>query len=534
MTCENGVWTRFFEPPSDTWRTFGQTLLEGMKRVPKHVGQIDGLTGEEDTYGSMTDRAVRCALFLRKSGVKPGDFIGISTHNHLDTFVPVLAAILTGVIFHPWWDVNLDDDMVKYFLELGEPKVMFVNEKVSGITQRVIDNLGTSTKVVVFGDSPGRTSLHQVLKEQDPEDVINFKCTIIEDIEQPGVMICTSGSTGYPKGVLHSYGWLEKASHIAPDKYVVNSIILWFSEISWISAIGSTISLLRNRSTAVIYSRPTVEVFCQLVERFKINCLVISTGTANHLYKLKNIGEYDFSSVRYVIFGGGGINREVDDNMRKIFPTADLNFGYGMTELGVIVRREDSPEKLCCCGKVRENCQIKIVDIDSGDTLGTNKEGEIYLKSPYMILRYHKDPNSTAESIDTQGWYHSGDFGYIDKDGDLFVIDRLKEFIKYKIIMPVAPLVVEKIILDHPNVVEAGVVGKPDLIDLELPMAFITTRPGSNVTEEEIMKHVEENLPDHMRLRGGVKILDKMPMTPSGKIQKKILREMAKSLATAP
>ncbi|XP_015119176.1 4-coumarate--CoA ligase 1 [Diachasma alloeum] len=530
VTCENGVWTRIIEPPGDSWQTFGQTLLERMKEVPKRVGQIDGLTGEEDTYASMWDRAVRCALWLRKQGVKPGDFIGISTHNHLDTFVPVLAAIFTGVVFHPWWDVNLDDDMVKYFLELGEPKVVFVSEKVAETVQKVIDDLGRTTKVVVFGDSPGWVTLHDVLREQDPEDVNNFECTRIEDIKQPAVMICTSGSTGYPKGVLHSYFWLEKCSYIAPDKYVANSINFWFSEICWISGIGCTLSLLRNCATAVIYSRPTIDIVCALVEKYKINNLIIGAATANHLYKLEGIENYDLSSVKYVIFGGGGVSEEVDKNMLRIFPTADLSLGYGMTEMGVIVRREDAPKKFSCCGKIRENCQMKLVNVDSGETVGLNDQGEICFKSPYMMLRYHKDPKSTAEVIDKEGWYHSGDLGYVDADGDLFVIDRLKEVIKYKQILPVPPLVVERVILEHPDVSEAGVVAKPDLMDVERPMAFITTRAGSKVTEEEIIKHVEDNLPDHMRLRGGVKILEKMPITPSGKISKKLLRAMAQSL----
>ncbi|XP_063978841.1 uncharacterized protein LOC135163377 [Diachasmimorpha longicaudata] len=534
VTCENGVWTRIIEPPGDTWQAFGQTLLERMKKVPQRVGQIDGLTSEEDTYASMLDRAVRCALWLRKQGVKPGDFIGICTRNHLDTFVPVLAAIFTGVVFHPWWDVNLTDDMVKYFLELGEPKVVFVSDMLAETVQQVIHNLGRSTKVVVFGDCSAGVTLHDVLREQDPKDVNNFVCTRIEDARQPAVMICTSGSTGYPKGVLHSYAWLEKCSHIAPDKYVVNSIIFWFSEICWISAIGSTMSLLRNCSTAVIYSRPTIETLCETVEKYKINCLIIGVATANQFYKLKGVEHYDLSSIKYVIYGGSGISEEVDMNMKRIFPTADLSLAYGMTEMGVIVRRDDAPKKYTCCGRIRENCQLKIVDLDSGQTVGPNEQGEICLKSPYMILRYHKDPKSTKEIIDQEGWYHSGDLGYIDADGDLFVIERLKEVIKYKTVLPVPPLVVERVLLEHPDINEAGVVAKPDLQDLELPMAFVTVRAGSQITEEKIVKYVEDNVPDHMRIRGGVKILEKMPVTPSGKISKKLLREIARATANEP
>ncbi|XP_063978842.1 uncharacterized protein LOC135163378 [Diachasmimorpha longicaudata] len=532
VSCENGVWTRGIDPPGTSWQKFGGTLLNHMKNAPEHVGQIDGNTGEEDTYASMSDRAIRCALWLKKQGLKAGDCIGICTDNHLNTITPLLAAIFSGIVFHPWWDMLLDDDMVKYFLRLTEPKVLFLKKEVSALVQRSINDLHLEIKIVIFESSENQLSLQDILMEQNSEEVEHFECTKIEDINQPGIMLCTSGSTGYPKCVVHSYNWLEKCINIFPKEKPTEWISLCFSKICWIAAIALFLDAIRNHGTVVLNSVFTAENGCRLIEKYKITFMTMTAAIANQFYKTENIKTRDLSSLRYVIYGGACVSERVDRHLAEIFPNAYVSLSYGSTEIGICLRRSKPARKFCSSGRVERNLQVKVVDIETGKTCGENEKGEIYIKAPQMkIFHYHKDVEGTQKVLDSEGWYHSGDIGYHDADGDFFIIDRLKEVIKYKITFPVMPCAVEEVILKHPDVIEVAVVAKPHVYDVEQPMAFITLRAGSKVTEEEVLQLVRDNLPDHMRLRGGVKILDIMPHVVSGKISRKQLREMAKALA---
>ncbi|XP_011297884.1 4-coumarate--CoA ligase 1 [Fopius arisanus] len=527
---DSGVWTGCIDPPGDSRRTLGRILLSCMRNRPEHVGQIDGDTGEEDTYASMSDRAVRCALWFNKQNLKSRDCIAICTDNHLNTVVPVLAAIFTGIIFHPWWDMNLDQDTVRHFLKLGEPKVVFIDEEISEVVEKVIDDLGMETKIVTFQDAPRGNSLQAILKEQELEEVERFDCTDIEDANQPGIFMCTSGSTGYPKCVVQSYNWLEKCLDIFPEESTSDNTILWFSKISWTAAVAGNLGAIRHSATVILNKSGTVNAACAITEKYKIKCMVMTTAIASELFRREE-RSHDLSSVKYVIYGGSTVTENLDSSLRTLFPNACLVLAYGATEVGICLRRRESSKKFGSSGRVQKNFQIKVVDPETGRTCGKNERGEIRVRAPNVMFHYHKDPESTQKVVDSDGWYCSGDFGYYDADGDFFIIDRLGDVIKYKIILPVVPSVVENVILKYPGVSDAAVVAKPDALDVEQPMAFVTINAGYNVTETAIIKFVEDHLPDHMKLRGGVKILEKMPRVHSGKISRKCLREMAKAFA---
>ncbi|CAG2057288.1 unnamed protein product, partial [Timema podura] len=169
-----------------------------------------------------------------------------------------------------------------------------------------------------------------------------------------------------------------------------------------------------------------------------------------------------------------------------------------------------------------------ILDLVTGKTVGPNKEGELCFKGTQIMKGYYGDSKATSECFDKEGYFHTGDVGYYDTDGYFFIMDRIKELIKYKAFQ-VAPAELEAILLKHPSIEDAAVVGVPDEVSGELPKAFVVKKQGIDVIEEEIVKFVAGQVSPHKKLRGGVTFVDSIPKTSSGKILRRELRDSTKS-----
>ena len=178
-------------------------------------------------------------------------------------------------------------------------------------------------------------------------------------------------------------------------------------------------------------------------------------------------------------------------------------------------------------GEALKGVYVKVID-EFGRTLGPDQPGELCFKGDRIMKGYINDPNATSEAIDKDGWLHSGDIGYYDEDKQFYIVDRLKELIKYKAFQ-VPPAEVEALLLSNPKVKDCGVIGIPDEESGELPMAFVVKQLGTNLTEQDVAKFVEENASKPKWLRGGVKFIDEIPRNPSGKILRRELRDLFKS-----
>lgn len=164
--------------------------------------------------------------------------------------------------------------------------------------------------------------------------------------------------------------------------------------------------------------------------------------------------------------------------------------GYGMTELSIVISLTDRDmKKPDSVGYLVPGASCKVIDPKTSDSLGPRKIGELCFSGGHVMLGYRNDRKATEETIDKDGWLHTGDLGYYDEDGDLFIVDRLKELIKYKGFQ-VSPSEIESLLLSHPAVSDAAVVGKPDPDAGELPVAFVVKSPLSKITAVEISNYV--------------------------------------------
>ncbi|KAK3588255.1 hypothetical protein CHS0354_021509 [Potamilus streckersoni] len=277
--------------------------------------------------------------------------------------------------------------------------------------------------------------------------------------------------------------------------------------------------------TIVIMSKFTIEEYYILIQTHKASLIHIVPPVAVMIVNSPLLDKYDLSSVRHVMCGAAALKTVVEIKLKERLNLDCIYQGYGMTEMGVSHANTDTFYKMGSCGKALRGVEVKIEDPKTKVILGANLRGEICIKGPQVMLGYLGRPDANREIFDKEGWLHTGDVGYVDEDGFLFIVDRLKEIIKYKG-NQVPPAYLEDILLKHPGVKDAAVVGVPDAHAGELPKAFVVRNDGmNNVDEQQIFDFVEDRVPPYMKLRGGVEFIREIPKNPTGKILRRKLRE---------
>ncbi|XP_047362961.1 4-coumarate--CoA ligase 1-like isoform X1 [Vespa velutina] len=519
------------EPLSTEYTNVGKLLLDKMKARPDFVGQLDIITEKTYTFAEMIDRIVKCALWLRQEGIKTNDVVAVCAPNIMDSFAPFFATFCVGAIFTPW-NPAMDIREARYFMKLSGAKIVFADENsVRTILEAAkLDN--NNIKVVVFGKASNVLSFAKVLEGHSKSEVENFECAQIDNIHDTAALLYSSGTTGLPKGVTISHFALL-CNLIISNNIRTDGIPFWVSSYFWISGVLLTLSCIVNYCQRLLYPTFEEEMTCKIIEKYKVTWLFLSPSMINRLLKTEYLKKYDVSSITKVCVGGAIFTAESQIKLRECLSNGDViqitvQTFLGMTELCGIVTSQKPNHKAGTIGTVTDNAQIKIIDIATGNALGPNKTGELLVKSMKMTKGYYNNPQATKDTIDADGWLHTGDLAYYDENGEFFIIDRLKETLKYRGFQ-ISPSEIENLLQSHPDVVEVAIVGVPHLQDDEHPIAFITKVPGSKVSEQEFQKFVANNMTDSYHLRGGVKFLEKMPHTPSGKIARKDLKVMAKS-----
>ncbi|XP_014483122.1 PREDICTED: uncharacterized protein LOC106748773 [Dinoponera quadriceps] len=504
----------------------GALVLEKLKSRPEFIAQVEAVTGAETTFAEMTEKSVKCALWLREQGVQPGDIIGICTHNHLESYVPLLAALYLGAISNPW-DNELSPTTARYFLSLTRPKIVFVNGESAECLAQVVKENNMDTRLVTFDDSAGPAvpTLTAVLRSQDTGRIDEFECAKLTDPGHIATIVCSSGTSGFPKGT--------EISHAAMINYMAHvkihdlkgHVSMWTPSMRWYCGLFIIIKAILDYSKRIIVpDDDNDEGLCRFIEKCD-SCFPI------RLVKFGVLSKYRLPTLKILLFGGSHFKGELQQTLVKLLPHTNVILSYGMTDYGGLCARQTKYSKPGSCGFVCETGRLKVVDPNTGKVLGANKTGEIWAKSSYMMNGYYNNPEATKRALDSDGWLHTGDLGYYDNDGEIFLVDRMSEFINYRSIK-ISPAEIEALIQQHPAVLQVSVVPMPHHVDEEHAMAFVVKVPGKEVTELDITDLVKRNMPWYCRLHAGVKFMERLPRTATGKIAKKELKQIAKSYAT--
>jgi acyl-CoA synthetase (AMP-forming)/AMP-acid ligase II len=279
----------------------------------------------------------------------------------------------------------------------------------------------------------------------------------------------------------------------------------------------------------VTLPRFDLEQVLEAVQRYRITFANVVPPLVLALAKHPVVEKYDLSSLHTVFSGAAPLGEPVAGAAASRLGCRVIQ-GYGLTETSPVThatRAAAENVRVAGIGPPVPSTEAKVVDVATGRELGPNQEGEICVRGPQVMKGYLNRPEATAAMIDAEGWLHTGDVGYADEDGCFFVVDRVKELIKYKGLQ-IAPAELEAVLLAHPAVADAAVIPVPDEEAGEVPKAFVVLK--GSATAEDIMGFLAERVAPYKKVRS-LEVTDQIPKSPSGKILRRMLVERERARA---
>jgi len=487
---------------------------------------IDGPTGRTLTYGELQTAVAACAGGLAARGLEAGDVFAIYSPNlpeYAVAFYGVAKAGGTVTTINPLYTADeasrqLQDANAKYLLTVPD----FLEK-----AQAAADEAGIE-EVFVFGDAEGGTPFETLLHgNHAPPDV---SITPEEDLV---ALPYSSGTTGLPKGVMLTHrNLVANISQTLPVERLQEGETT-VGVLPFYHIYGMTIILsmaLRCGATVVTMPQFEMESFCSLVEEHGIESGYLVPPIILGLAKSPVVDEYDLSSFDYITSGAAPLGKDVAEACADRIGCM-VKQGYGLTETSPVthlVARDADEVKRDSVGHAVPNTDFRVVDVETHEDVAPGERGEIWIRGPQVMAGYLNRPDATAETIDEDGWLHTGDVAEVDEEERVYIVDRVKELIKYKG-HQVAPAELEALLQSHPQIADAAVIPSPDEEAGEVPKAFVVkASDGDGLTAVEVMDFVAERVAPQKKVRR-VAFTDEIPKTASGKILRRELVEQERA-----
>ncbi|MEJ8855527.1 AMP-binding protein [Variovorax robiniae] len=482
---------------------------------------IDGPTGRTLTHGQVFGMARRVAGALLRRGLGKGDVFGIFCPNLPEYVVAFHGVAMAGGVVTTASPLCTAETLAE---QLGDSKARYLLTipPFIGVALAAAKAAGVE-EVFVFGEAEGATPFAALVAEEAG----TFKVEI-DPARDLVALPYSSGTTGRAKGVMLTHrnlvammAQLETLFGERTDDKSL-AVLPFFHCYGLLAFVCMTV--LRG-STCVTMPRFDLEQFLQLIERHRVTSLMVVPPIVLALAKHPLVAKHDLSSVEFINSGAAPLG-EALQNEASARMGVEVRQGYGMSECTLAVsgrRRDGDPGKPGAVGRLLPNMEARLLDTSTGAELGPNQRGELVVRGPTVMRGYFGNVQATDATIDADGWLHTGDVVVIDGDGQLFIVDRLKELIKVNA-HQVAPAQLESVLLTHPAVADAAVIGIPDEETGESPKAFVVKR--GDVSDEALIAHVAGHVEPYAKVRS-VEFVDAIPKSPSGKILRRELRERA-------
>ncbi|CAH1791187.1 unnamed protein product [Owenia fusiformis] len=506
-----------------------ERVFQRVKEFPEHIALVDGISGTKYTYNELVEAIQRVGSGLTKLGFKKKDVLCLYSPNCPEWVITYFAVIAIGGIATTANPLYTAGEIQHQMEDAGATYIATVAEFLPKV-QEAATKYTELKKVIVFGNGNTQGSISFNLLMEDKGDA--FKAAKVNAKEDIAALPYSSGTTGLPKGVMLTHFNLVAniqqfcspyflSSHIG-DCYI--AVLPFYHIYGQINVLAGG---LCDGATIVTMPRFEPELYLHAIQQYKATRLFVVPPMALFLAKDPRMDKYELSSVKEIFCGAAPLSKELQEEVTARLK-CKLRQGYGMTELSPT--SHISPKigwKYGAAGICVPNTESKVIDLDTGVALGPHMDGEVCVRGPQVMKGYLNNYEATANTIDEEGWLHTGDIGHYDHNGHFYVVDRLKELVKYKGFQ-VAPAELEGLLLTHPDIADSAVIGVPDIVAGELPKAFIVKKPGATITGEQICKFVEGLVAPHKKLRGGVEFCQEIPKSPSGKILRRILRQIIK------
>ncbi|MBP1134190.1 4-coumarate--CoA ligase [Arthrobacter sp. PvP023] len=491
---------------------------------------VDGSSGAETTYRQLLEQIDAVAGAVSAQGLGPHGVAAILCPN-----VPAFAAVFHGLLRAGATITTINSlytaDEITHQLQDAAATWLFTVSALLPGAEQAAERAGIpADRLVVLDGAPGHPSLKDLLTAGVPAPAVSF-----DPATHVAVLPYSSGTTGRPKGVKLSHRNLVANVEQSRGLLKVKPQDRLLALLPFFHIYGLTVLLnlaLRERACLVTMPRFDLAEFLRTIQDHKCTYLFIAPPVAVALSKHPLVAEYDLSSVHTTLSGAAPLDGELGATLGERLRCRVLQ-GYGMTEMSPVSHLipVDAPDvPVSSVGFTVPNMECRLVDPATGEDIdipaeGTSAPGHLLCRGPNVMLGYLNRPEETADTLDADGFLHTGDIATVRADGVVTIVDRLKELIKYKGYQ-IAPAELEALLLSHPGIADAAVIGTPDADGQEVPMAFVVRQAGGQgetLDEDGVMDFVAARVAPFKKIRR-VEFIDAVPKSASGKILRRMLK----------
>ncbi|MBS1816811.1 MAG: AMP-binding protein [Acidobacteria bacterium] len=492
-------------------------VLAGATARGSRPALVDADSGRTITFEALPTLVDRAAAGLAALGVRQGDVVGVLSANSPEFVVAILAVARLGAIFTTINPLCTSTDLASQLADSGAQVLM----TTAALQETWRASAQAMRHVILFDDAPldGTTSFRTLLDNDGHVQAVSIAPWDLVALPY------SSGTTGLPKGVMLTHRnivvnilQVDAAGHARHGDDVTVAFLPFFH------IYGLTVVALLgvwSGTTTVVVPRFDLGRYLEHVKRYRATLLHVVPPVVVALGKSPSVDGVDYAFVRKLFSGAAPLAADTIERcvtrMRCV-----LQQGYGLTEASpashVVPESGDCPPG--SIGDLLPNTEARIVDPVTHRDCETGMDGELWMRGPQVMRGYLNRPRDTADVLDEEGWLHTGDIAHVDAAGHFFVVDRLKELIKYKGLQ-VAPAELEAVLLTHPAVADAAVVPLPDVDAGEIPRAFVVLRAAA--TADELMAYVAARVAPYKKIRR-IDVIDAIPKSASGKILRRLLR----------